>query len=317
VAGVFALIAFVLLTGGCKPKAKTTAPGVLAKVGSHEIRVEDFKREMEWRIKNQRPLPDKQSLLDEMIARELLLQKARAAGLEDDPDIRHSYESLLAGKLREHLLTPRIDALKVSPEEVQALYEKNLSQNTRSAKAHLALIYIKTERKMTPERLAEVEKRIEEARQLALALPAGTRGFGRVAIDYSEDQASRYKGGDAGWFDQGQTAFRWPAEVVSAGFALKTNGEISQVIKATNGLYLVSKLDTRDAVTAPLEQVQASLQRRLLTERRQQTEATFRQELRAAAPVESFPQALGQVEYPTTVVAKSEEPLPPSLPTSH
>src|SRR5207302_3329303 len=192
-------------------------------------------------------------------SRELLLQKARAAGLEDDPDVRHSYESLLAGKLRERLLTPRIDALKVSSEEVQALYEKNLSQNTRAAKARLALGYIKTEHKMSPERLAEAEKRIEEARQLVLALPAGTRGFGRVAIDYSEDQASRYKGGDAGWFDQGLTAYRWPADVVSAGFALKANGEVSQVIKATNGLYLVSKLDTRDAVTTPLEQIQASL----------------------------------------------------------
>ena len=314
--GLAAVLALVmLLTSGCQPKA--TAPNLLAKVGSHEIRVEDFKREMEWRIKNQRPLPDKQSLLEEMISRELLLQKARAAGLEDDPDVRHSYENLLAGKLRERLLTPRIDALKVSTEEVQAVYEKNASQHTRAAKARLALMYIKTDHKMSPERLVEAEKRIEEARQLALALPPGTRALGRVAIDYSEDQASRYKGGDAGWFDQGQTAFRWPAEVVLAGFALKTTGEISQVIKATNGLYLVSKLETRDAVTTPLEQVQASLQRRLLTEKRQQTEVAFRQELRAAAPVQSFPQALSQVEYPPTVIAKSEEPLPPSLPTSH
>src|SRR4051812_16201786 len=94
-AAALALAAGVLLTGGCKPAAKPTSAGVLAKVGSHEIRVEDFKREMEWRIKNQRPLPDKQSLLEEMVSRELLLQKARAAGLEQDPDIRHSYESLL------------------------------------------------------------------------------------------------------------------------------------------------------------------------------------------------------------------------------
>src|SRR5437870_866927 len=127
--GLAAVLALaMLLTSGCKPKA--TAPNVLARVGSREIRVEDFKKEVEWRIKNQRPLPDKQSLLEEMISRELLLQKARAAGLEDDPDVRHSYESLLAGKLRERLLTPRIDALKVSSEEVQARYEKTVSQNT-------------------------------------------------------------------------------------------------------------------------------------------------------------------------------------------
>ncbi len=316
--GAFGLITFavgMLLIAGCKPKA--TSPDVLAKVGTREIRVQDFKQEIEWRTKNHRALPDKQALLEEMISRELLQQKARAAGLDDDPDVRHSYESLLAGKLRERLLTPRIDALKVAPEEVQALYEKNLPHNTRAAKARLAIIYVKTERKISAEKLAEAEKRIGEARQLALALPPSTRGFGQVAIDFSDDQASRYKGGDVGWFDQGPAGYRWPAEVVTAGFALKTN-EISQIIKGTNGFYLVSKLDTRDAVTTPFEQLQASLQRRLLTEKRQETEAAFRQELRSAASVQSFPQALGQVEYPvtTTVVAKSEEPLPPALPHS-
>ena len=112
------------------------------------------------------------------------------------------------------------------------------------------------------------------------------------------------------------TEYRWPAEVVAAGLALARNGDISEVIKATNGYYLVCKLDARESVTTPMEQVQVSLQRRLVAEKRQQTEAAFRQELRTAAPVQSFPQVLAQVEYPTTVVAKSEEPIPPALPRS-
>src|SRR5712671_3547076 len=69
-AAVLPLAVGMLLIGGCKPKA--IAPTLLAKVGTKEIRVEDFKKEVEWRIKNQRPLPDKQSLLEEMISRELL-----------------------------------------------------------------------------------------------------------------------------------------------------------------------------------------------------------------------------------------------------
>jgi len=138
-----------------------------------------------------------------------------------------------------------------------------------------------------------------------------------VADDYSEDQASRYKGGDVGWFDQGRTAYRWPAEVVSAGFALKTNGEISGVIRATNGFYIVSKLESRDSVTTPLEQVQASLERGLLSEKRREVEAAFRRETRAFAPVESFSQALANVQYPAATMAKTEEPQPPSLPTLH
>ena len=309
-----ALGAALVLGVGCK--AKVTAPDLLAKVGSREIRVEDFKRELEWRRKNHRPLPDKEALLEEMITRELLVQKARAAGLENDPDVRRSHESLLASKIQEREMTPRLDAVKPAPEEIRGLYEKNLAQYTRPAKARLALVYIKTEHKMSAEKLAEAEARIQEALKQANALPPSRRGFDRVAVDFSEDQASRYKGGDIGWFDQDRTVYRWPAEVLSAGFDLRTNGEMSGVIRATNGFYIVSRLDFREALTTPLEQVQAPLQRRVVAEKRQQAEATYRQELRAAALVQCFPQALSQVEYPAadSVVAKSEEPIPPLLP---
>ncbi len=313
-APLLALAAGIVFTPGCKENAAD--PSVLAKVGSRLIRLEDFKAEVEWRIKNHRPLPDRRELLDEMIARELLVQKARVAGVENDPYVRHGYESLLAGKLREQLLTPRVEALRVSPKEVQALYEKDMARNTRPAKAHLALVVIKTDPRMNAEKRMEAEKRIREARQLASVLPPSTRGFGQLAIDYSEDQASRYKGGDVGWFDAGQTAYRWPAEVVAAGFSLQTNGLVSEVISAANGFYLVSKLESRETVTTPLEQLQASLERRLLTEKRQQTEAAFRQELHAAASVESFPQGLAEINYPATAVAKAEESTPPALPRS-
>lgn len=304
----------LVLVEGCKPRA--TAPAILAKVGSHEIRIEDFNNEVAWRQKNHRPLPEKEALLEEMISRELLVQKARAAGLETDPDVRRSFEGLLVSKIQERELSPRLDSVKAAPEDVRALYEKNLPQYTRPAKARLAFIQIKTDPKMGAEKLAEAESRIHEAHKLAKVLPPSSRGFDQVAIDYSEDQASRYKGGDIGWFDQDRKAYRWPAEVISAGFALKSNGEISDVIRAANGFYIVSKLDSRESVITPLEEVQPSLQRGLLAETRKEIQAAFRREIRASMVVESFTQELAKVQYPATSLAKAEEP-PPSLPSSH
>lgn len=312
-AGIAILALALVLLAGCK--AKPPAANVLAKVGLREITIDDFNREVNWRTRNHRPLPEKEVLLEEMISRELLVQKARAAGLENDPDLRRSFEGLLVSKIQERDLTPRLEGVKAAPEDVRSLYEKNLAQYTRPPKAHLAFIYIKTDPKMGPEKLAEAEARIQEAHKLAQALPASRRGFDRVAIDFSEDQASRYKGGDIGWFDPDKV-YRWPAEVISAGFALKSNGEISDVIRATNGLYIVSKLDSRDSVITPLEQIQSSLQRGLLAEKRKEIEAAFRRETRAGAAVESFVQALAKVQYPSATLAKAEEP-PPSLPISH
>src|SRR5262249_33683713 len=123
---------------------------------------------------------------------------------------------------------------------------------------------------------------------------------------------SRYKGGDVGWFDQDRTEYRWPSEVVSAGFAL-TNGAVSEVIKAKDGFYLVSRLDWRDAVVTPLEKVRFAIERTLLSTTRQQTEAAYVQKLRAVAPIQTYADNFARVQYPTTSIAKADEPMPPML----
>jgi parvulin-like peptidyl-prolyl isomerase len=284
-------------------------------VGNREITAADFKQEVEWRKQNERPLPDKEILLGEMISRELALQKAKALGLEKDRDVQRTYEDILTSKLRERELVSRVSAVKVSPEEVRADYQKDLQRYTQPAKARLALIYIKTDRKMSQEKIAEQATRMGEVLALAKALPENVKGFDRVAVDFSEDQSSRYKGGDVGWFDEGEARYRWPNEVVQAGFALKT-GEVSSVIKTSDGFYLIKKTDARDAAVASFEQVQGTIQHQLLAEKRRETEKDFARELQSFAPVQTNEQALAGIDYPKTTVATAPEFKPPALPRS-
>ena len=304
--------AFALMLGGCSQKP--SAPGLLAKVGDREIRLEDFQRELEFRLKSQRPPADRQALLDEMIARETQVQRAKAAGLEQDPEVQRNYASLLVTRLRDKELRPRLESTSVATNEIQAEYQKNLSHYTRPAKAQLAIIQVKTPPKMTEDKLAEARTRIEDARRQALALPASARGFGPVALTCSEDQSTRYKGGDAGWFDEGQSAYRFPTEVIAAGFALKTNREVSEVLRTADGYYLVTRLDTRPRSFSPLTQVENSLSRRLLAEKRQQAEQSFLLEVRQSTPVKVFPETLRTVDFPTTAVVQAQESAPPDLP---
>lgn len=300
------------LAPGCSRKINSDVM-VLARVGAREITAQDFEQEVQWYLTNHRPLPERQVLLDQMISHEVRLQKAKALGLENDPDVRHRYEMILTGKLEERELQPRLQDVKVSVEEVKAAYDKDLARYTRPAKVRLAIVFIKRDRKTSTEKLAEIEARIGEARRLALALPLGTKGFGSVAADYSEDQASRYRGGDAGWFDQGLTEYRLPAEVVTAGLALEKQGDISEVVKAENGFYLVTKLDSREAVATPLSQVENPIQRRIADEKRKQTLTAFDQQLRTFVPVQTYPQALARIQYPAASVAKADETQPPVL----
>ena len=74
-----AVLALAAVLGGCTRKP---AADVLACVGGKDITVADFQAEYERRQAMHQPLPDRQTLLEQMINRETLLQQARAAGLD-------------------------------------------------------------------------------------------------------------------------------------------------------------------------------------------------------------------------------------------
>jgi parvulin-like peptidyl-prolyl isomerase len=305
--------ACLLVLAGCA-KSPAPDPTVVASVGHRAIRAEDVQREMAWRQNAGRSVPATVALLDEMVSQEALVQKACALGLEKDPEYLRACRSLLVSKLKERELTPRVDRIEVSAEELRAAYEQQLDRHTQPGKARLALVQIKTDRKMDDAGLAELRARIDEARAQALTLTNHEAGFGKVAVAYSEDQASRYKGGDVGWFDEGQTHYRWPAEVISAGFALQSPGDVSQVICAGSAFYLVKKLDSRAATVTAQTQVEERLRRQLRAQKREQAEKSFFNEARHVAGVRTFPDALASLPVASTTLARRTADEPPSLP---
>ncbi len=306
-------LALAVAIGGCSPKRSGE---VLARVGDNVITTDDFKKEVQWRLNNNRPLPERTALLEEMVAREISLQKAKAFGLEKNFDVQHNYSDMLVGKLKDRELAPKVEAAKISSDEIRTTYEHDINKYTKPAKTRLALVYMKVDRKMNAEQKNAVEARMAEADKAAKSLANFTHGFGAVAMDFSEDQSSRYRGGDVGWFDESDPLFRWPKEVVQAGMGLQQIGQISPIVRASTGLFLVMKTDFRDKTVTPLANVSASIQRRLLAEKKKQIEQSFAKELRATTPVQTDTIALSQIDYPTTTVAQVEEKLPPALPRS-
>jgi parvulin-like peptidyl-prolyl isomerase len=318
-------VAFASLFAGCSKKPAPD-PKVLAQVGSRQIRVEDVQKEIDWRQKNRRPAADPTSVLDDLIEEETLLQEAHKAGIQNDPDVRRAYRNVLITRFKEGQLTPKLESANATPEEIQARYQEQLSKHTRPGKARLAMIHLQVDDKMSEETRTSAQTRIQEARKRALAqaarLPAAAgpglskeiHGFGTVAAEFSEDQASRYKGGDIGWFDEGASNYRWPTEVIAQGFALTNQGDVSEVISAQGGLYLVMKLDTRPATVTPLAQVTPSLSRRIATEKKQQVEQFFFAEMRRRTGVKRFPEALAQLPVSHPTLARRAEPEPPGLP---
>jgi parvulin-like peptidyl-prolyl isomerase len=144
-------------------------------------------------------------------------------------------------------------------------------------------------------------------------LPATEKGFGTVAAGFSDDQISRYRGGEAGWFTSDELFDRWPKSVITAGLALKEVGSISAVLATAEGFYLVKKMDERVAVVSPLAQVSGGIHRQLLTAKLDAVEKNFQASLRTAANVQTDLILLGTIAYPTQTVANAMSMTPPAL----
>lgn len=299
-----------LLAGCGKP-----GEPVLGRVGAREFRAADLRAEAEFRIKNRRPVPDKDTLLRELMTQEALLQRARQTGVADDFAVRRELDNLLVAKLWDREVAGRAAAVTVTDEELRAEYERNLARYTQPPQVRLAMIQLNGGRVMSDAKRAELRARMAEARAKALARPvtpprgAEPGGFGPLAAEYSEDVASRFRGGDLGWLDPNHAAYHWPAAVLQAGYALP-RGQVSEVIEAGGSFYLVVKTDERKSTVTPFAQVQSGLRQAVLQRKRQALEAAFHAESLAQRQPFVDARALANVELPAPKAEVASAPAP-------
>jgi parvulin-like peptidyl-prolyl isomerase len=149
----------------------------------------------------------------------------------------------------------------------------------------------------------------------ALALAPAEHAFGPLAARHSDDQATRYQGGVAGWVARGGGA-RWDAAVVDASFALARPGEVSPLVRTADGLYLLKLIDRRPAALRPLREVREAIRHELVTARRAEIEARFRRDMRAATEVWIDTDRLDGLELPEAALTREGVPTPPPLPGS-
>lgn len=267
---------------------------VIARIGPRKITVESFQNEIARRSGN---IAGKTELLDEMIEYETLLLKGIEAGLDKDPEVIRSYHNIIVGKLKQRDLMPLIENVQITDEEIESWYNANIKTYTEPAKVRLAMLYLKTDSFMSAERVAELHERLSEARDKADGIPAES-GFGALAVDYSEDQRSRYRGGDIGWIDKGR-AYRSDEKVISEGFRLEEIGDVSDIITAADGIYLLKLMDKAEPSVQPLETVKTAIYQKLLIEKRRAVEQDFYQELKDRVLVEIYPEILDSIPIET------------------
>lgn len=301
-AGVWGVVVACMLAGCSERKAQPRVR-VIARVGDREITEVDFKWEIDRRHNAGLPDVDRWVVLNDLMQHEALLQRARAVGIDADPQVKREVSNLVVGKLMDRELRPKEEQVTVSPEDIKAWYDSHKDSYTRPAQTRLAILKLEFDPKATETRKAEVRQRMEDARRQLVTNPPRGRGpsntgFGRLALDYSDDQASRYRGGDIGWIEANRLPPRWPREVLETGMALPL-GQCSGVVESTGGAYLVMKTDSRDAVVASLAEMEGSIRQHLIALKRQELQAAFRAESIRQSPVSIDTNALATFVMPS------------------
>lgn len=326
-------VLLALLLGGCgKPAEKAAAPdpNVVAEVGSRQITLDDVKSEATRRSGGRRGLPEKQELVQGLVRREALLQRAQEAGLDRDPAVKWEMENVMIRRLLAAELDPRREAVTVSTNDVQAEYGSHPERYARPAQSRFAMLFRAVNPKASPETRASVRAVLEAARTRAVAaampqppLPGTPPGFGTLAAEVSEDQVSRYRSGDLGWFGPDHGPARVPAQVYAAAWKLEEKA-ISEVLEAPEGFYVFIKTESRGPTQTSFATVEPSLRQSVLVRKRKETEESFYGEIARRFPARIHTNVLESLTLPeskSALTASNRHSQPPVLPgtteTSH
>ncbi|NVN90737.1 MAG: peptidyl-prolyl cis-trans isomerase [Desulfuromonadales bacterium] len=283
--------------------------GYLAVIDGKTITPDIFRAEMARR-RMEFNQEKKEELLNSIVRSELLFAAARTAGYENDPEVIETVKQAMVGKYLRDNLDPKLGQLKATDQEAEAYYQTNRAEFTTHAMIHAAIIKIAVSPKSTAEKKAELLKRAEEARAEALALEPGVPAFGSVAIKYSEDQSSRYRGGDIGWLQVGTVDGRWDRAVADAITALKTPGQITPVITTADGFYIAKLTETKGATVKPFAMVKDGVRYQVVQDKKQKIEHEFIEQLKSRISVNVNRGLLETIDLPV----QGKQAGPPALP---
>jgi hypothetical protein len=286
-------LAVAVTLSGCS-KEDATESNVLAEVDGQAITAATFEH---WWKKSPREdsSASREALLEQLIEREALVQRARKAGLEQDSHVIEGFQSLLIARLKELELQPRIAAATVPEADVRAIYEAEKNERFKlPARVHLAVLWFET-RGQAP-LAARYQPRLEQVRTTLLAnpesVPAAT-GFGSHSVRNTEHRSSRYKGGNLGWIESGSVRLDPFRRVVSEiGATLTEPGQLSEVTVRPEGIFLVRLIERQPERIRSFAEVRASIEQRLLAARRSDVQQQFHQQSQEDLTVERFPNNL-------------------------
>jgi parvulin-like peptidyl-prolyl isomerase len=247
-------------------------------------------------------------VLDELIDQEAAYQQAARSGFLDQPETRQAVREYVAQRYREAQASSAATNAPTT-EALRAYYDLNSTSFRRPPAINPAIIRLDIHRKATPEKRAEVLAAARALREQAVAEVGQPANFGRLALDRSVDQATRYRGGEIGWLTHEQARLRLPGPVAEAAFRLAKPGDISEPVLVEDAIYLVKLVNLRAEQARSFEEVRPLIEHEMASRRAAEREAQRRKQLREGLAIRVDQHRLAQITTNRPPV-KSESPAP-------
>lgn len=254
-------------TSGAKSEGKKEGQ-VLAEVNGSTITTGDFDREVKNLPEYLRAMADtpqgRKEMLDTMVIRELILQKAAKDGIDKGPEFADKLQELKKRLIVETFLKKKVETdAQVSDADLKKFYDQNIEKFKTGDQIRASHILVKTE---------------QEAKDIQAQIKAGAK-FEDLAKKYSVDSSSA-KGGDLGWFGKGSMV---PA-FEKAALALK-EGQVSDIVKSDFGYHIIKLTGKRTAGTRPFDEVKAQIKAAIMPSKQQEIFLKIKDELKKSAKI--------------------------------
>ncbi|MDX8388258.1 MAG: peptidylprolyl isomerase [Ghiorsea sp.] len=180
-------------------------------------------------------------VLDVMLKREAVAQKAKEMGLDRDPLISYRMHKADNSVLIQSIREWQNNEFEVhSDKKIEAYYKKHLSDFVVPEQVHARHILLSDKQK---------------ALEVLKLLKAEPESFPTLAAQYSIDDSNKGRGGDLNWFARGTMVK--PFEKVV--FAMNEKNRFSKPVKTEFGWHIIEWMGKRKSMTPSLEDTRVEI----------------------------------------------------------
>lgn len=270
----------------------------------------------------------KQSILKQLVEKQLLEQKIEKAGVKVEPAeleeelaeykkmfrteenfqryLRSSSVTLdkIKDNIRHNLAVKKLlekeGSLEVTDADVKAYYDKNKGRYEVKEQVRASHILFKVKSKADKEADAKARKQAEEVYEEAKKKDAD---FAALAKKHSQGPTAS-RGGDLSYFTRG----RMVPEFEKVAFSMKP-GEVSKPVRTQFGWHVIKVTDKKEGRQRPFDEVKESIQKLLRNKKTRKAKAELLKTLKADAEIETF---LPETETKAKAAKKPEPKKPES-----